>query len=158
MKVTKKIDNQIIVDVFSFCKEFLLQQDENITNKQIPRLNYTLDQLEEVIDKYSKKKSKVTGTSKKDPDTNKLSEEIEKIKDQNALRSYYNNSLRHYFDTNSTEEMKNAILKSVSLNDLRYLYSLISPITLPQSRKKTEILQLLRMYFENESRTRSLKI
>ncbi|WP_020620582.1 hypothetical protein [Paenibacillus daejeonensis] len=155
MKEQRKNYDQIIVDVFRYCKELL--QARNTQNQHFPVFNYSVEQLDEVINKHSKKIRKPVGERKKD-EVSKISEAIELIKDQDALRDYYNNSLRLYFDANSTAETQNEILKSISLTDLRYMYSLISPLPLPASRKKAEILQLLRMYFENESRTRSLKI
>lgn len=154
--------DHIILDLFCLFKEMKsdIQSHDNydLIVKKIRQFDYTEEQLDAVIAHYTKKINRRSSKPNNKSRSKKISKSISEIKDVNQLRDFYHDILRKYFNPSSSDEQKKEILNSVTLNDLIYLHSLISSVKLPQSRKKTEVLSLLRMYFENESRTNSLKL
>lgn len=77
--------------------------------------------------------------------------EVMKITTKDELRNYYKNYLAKIFDTKTDAKTASKIEKSITIKELKYLYSILSPVPFKQ-RKKKDILYQFKYYFDNEVR------
>lgn len=157
--IKKNECSKCILDFFFLYKEIYTELKHYEGNDSIllklKNLECSLEQIESIIILNTPKQKKI---SDKKIRNNGISEVIKKITDLDSLRTYYYQNINEYFDSESDDEKRKKIINSLSSNDLRHLYSIVSNISLPSSKKKVEIISLLRVFFENESRTNSLRI
>lgn len=71
----------------------------------------------------------------------------------NSLREFYYQNLSQLFNADIDEQTNNKILNSISINDLKYLYSLISSIPIKSGKNKKDIIYMFKYYFDDEART-----
>ncbi|MCX7748221.1 MAG: hypothetical protein N2645_15245 [Clostridia bacterium] len=79
--------------------------------------------------------------------------EISNISCLDALRDYYYKNLARLFNADIDEDTSNKILSSLNVGELKYLYSLISPIPIKSGKTKKEIIYMFKYYFDDEART-----
>ena len=75
------------------------------------------------------------------------------ISNVNSLREFYYQNLSKLFNADIDEETKNKILNSISINELKYLYSIISSIPITSGKNKKDIIYMFKYYFDDEART-----
>ncbi len=119
--------------------------------KFISRFKHSPEAIAEVLGILDKENAKEDNSKRsvKEPPT-------AHIKDLDGLREYYYEYLVKVFDHSIDDTEKNEILNSIRTNELKRLSSIISTVPLASKTTKRDILEMLRYYFNDESRTSSL--
>lgn len=78
--------------------------------------------------------------------------EILNISSIDLLREFYYKELSQIFDANIDEDDASKILNSISVHELKYLYSLISSIPIKSRKNKKDIIYMFKYYFDDEAR------
>lgn len=72
------------------------------------------------------------------------------------LKAFYISQLLPIFDPRVDEQAKNKLRSAMTIEELKRLYTLISPVTIPKSKKKQDVLYLFKNYFDEEIRTEDM--
>ncbi len=86
----------------------------------------------------------------------KMKTEIIEIRTKEQVLEYFTKNLLPICQPDIAEETRNRILKTVTLEDIRYLYSIIFEIPLPDKCKKMDAIYKIKDFFDNEERTADL--
>lgn len=86
--------------------------------------------------------------------TPKVSESVLSLKTDEEVRNFYNLNLKHNY--NSELDRKNCLSK-ISLNDLKYLYSILYSTPVRSNASKNELLNLIEKYFSRIDRAMVMK-
>ncbi|MCL2722476.1 MAG: hypothetical protein FWD47_14190 [Treponema sp.] len=86
----------------------------------------------------------------------KREERTQNIKDIDMLRTFYYNELKVIFENSLEEEKRTKKLNSISLDEYKRMYSIISSVPITKGTSRKDILDSLRYYFDDEARTASL--
>ena len=129
----------------------MVLQHRDLFDKSIAkRLKYSPNEVEQALEiEQSNERKKNISKPKKETNTSHIT-------DIDQLRSYYNSDLKQLYDHSLDENIKAEILKSHSLDELKRFYAIISSVQLSNNTRKKEIVDMLRYYFNDESRTKSL--
>ncbi len=131
----------------------MINENEELFNKKlVNKFKYTFEEIEEVLDQNDKiLENEFYANQKK---INYItSENINTLDD---LRIFYKNELEKLYDNTLDKATKDSIFKSLSLKELNRLHSIISNVSLSKNATKKEIIDMMRYYFNDESRTDSL--
>jgi len=121
---------------------------EKLTNK----LKYTPDQVRQALELDDDEHVMQNKSGQKE----KKEERTQNIKDIDMLRMFYYNELKVIFDNSLEEEKRIKIINSISLDEYKRLYSIISSVPITKNTGRKDILDSLRYYFDDEARTASL--
>jgi len=129
----------------------VFQQSPFLFEKKIAnKLKYSLEEVEHALELDNSDACKKTvSMPQKQANTSQIT-------DIDRLRSFYYSDLKQLYDHSVDESIKAEILKSISLDEFKRLYAIISGVQLSNNTKKLEVAELLRNYFNGESRTKSL--
>ena len=72
------------------------------------------------------------------------------------LRNFYFSELKQLYGHSVDESLKSEILKAISLDELKRLYAIISSVQLSHNTRKKEIVDMIRYFFKDESRTNNI--
>lgn len=139
--------------------EYLLDKYSQIfsDNNLVKKFNLTISP-DELQNQLYNKKTKVKCSPKNIVKNKIIREEIKNINSEEGLYSYFNIELINYFDKSIDENDREKILKSYSKAELIFLYKFISNVTLPNNKKKEDIVWLIKSYFDNKSRVEAMRL
>lgn len=80
----------------------------------------------------------------------------QEIQNKEQLKAFYISQLLPIFDPRVDEQAKNKLRSAMTIEELKRLYTLISPVTIPKSKKKQDVLYLFKNYFDEEIRTEDM--
>jgi hypothetical protein len=136
-------------------KYFLIFDDKQLVEKF--SLTISPDELKEQLNNYRTKvkvrKKNIGGAKPKE-----IREEIKLIDNEEKLYDYFKSELISYFDSANKEDETKEILKKYSKEELVFLYKIISNVPLQKSKKKEDILWLIKNYFDNKSRVEAMRL
>ncbi|MGL4345702.1 MAG: hypothetical protein ACRCTE_10935 [Cellulosilyticaceae bacterium] len=110
----------------------------------VDKLCYSKEEVRKVLG------SKQTNTKETSP---KISPRIGDIIDSAGVRKLYYEEIIKLFDPKLAESTKNTIKRGLKVDDLVYLYSLISSVGAKRIKNKQELLYMFKEYYDNEVRT-----
>lgn len=141
----KKIKNDLL-DLY----EILYHMEENnkassfFSPEILKRIKYKPEEVKKVLN--------ITDTVI-EKSKQSVSNEISAIKTQSQALEYFAKNISDVFKPNISETEKNAILKKVTLEELKYLYQIVFGIPIENKCKKMDIIYKMKDYHENEKRT-----
>ena len=121
-----------------------------LDKKVVNRLKYSPEEIEQALE------LKEDGLSSNRSNSNKKEIPTIQITNIDQLRSFYESDLKPLYNHTIDEKIKKEILNSISLDELKRLYAIISTVPISNNTTKKEIVDMLRYYFRDESRTKSL--
>ena len=86
----------------------------------------------------------------------KIKNEFMEIQTKEQVLAYFKEYLLPICQPDIGEENKNIILKSITLEEIRYLYKIIFDIPLPDNCRKIDAIYKIKDFFDNEERTADL--
>lgn len=149
--MTKK--DAIKKDLFLIYEELYKTVGKNpsiFDKKFANRFKYSLDEVAHVLDINNENSVKEDSkkSTKKSP--------TEYIKNLDDLREYYYSTLVKIFDNTIATAEKNEILNNISISEFKRLSSIISTVPIGTKTTKRDLAEMIRYYFNDESRTSSL--
>jgi hypothetical protein len=129
-----------------------IKQDSMLFDKKLTcKLKYTPGQVREALgldDELTIKNTPKQNTKKE--------ERTQNITSINMLRNFYYEVLKAIYDYSLEEDKRTKVLNSISSDELKRLYSIISNVPITKSESKKGIVDKLRYFFDDEARTASL--
>jgi len=86
----------------------------------------------------------------------KIKTEINEIKTREQVLAYFKENLLPVCQPDIVEGERNAVLKNVTLEEIRYLYKIIFDIPPANTCKKIDAIYKIKDFFDNEERTADL--
>ena len=129
-----------------------IKHDGILFEKLTGKLKYTPDQVRQALELDNDEHA----IQNKSEQKVKREERTQNIKDIDMLRMFYYNELKVIFDNSLEEEKRIKVLNSISLDEYKRLYSIISNVPITKSTSRKDILDSLRYYYDDEARTASL--
>lgn len=84
--------------------------------------------------------------------TKKTPSGVKQLRSKKAVKEYYHTNLAKFFDSSLKDEERKEIFDSVTAVDLKHIYYILTKEKLPASKKKQEVLTLIRKQIDKESR------
>lgn len=140
-----KRDKDILNHLVNIYKEFYCAGD--IFKKGY--FKYTIDEVEEVINKFTNRTSEDTPINKAI-----IRDEIKLIENEDMVKQFYLEHLKYNKDEVGAKEK---CLKSISLEELKLIYSKIYSSEARNRATKDELLSLIEKYFNGIERALSMK-
>lgn len=94
--------------------------------------------------------------SKSEKEKAKIRPEILDLKTRRQVQSYFEQNLLSACRVDIMDEERNNILKSVSTEELKYLYKVVYGMSVVGKCKKIDILYKIKNFFDDEKRTADL--
>ena len=85
-----------------------------------------------------------------------ISQTISNIKTRDQVKTYFDQNLLLACRVDITEEERNNILKHVSIEELKYLYTIVYEMPFLRKAKKINIVYEIKKYFDDKKRTADL--
>ncbi|WP_047150796.1 hypothetical protein [Aneurinibacillus tyrosinisolvens] len=170
-KMVKKTDELLKIiedakdDIYSFLNSSDSQQQGKL-DEVLKNYNEIIDYLASIktvlgkvdlITNENKTKKQTQGTKRKSihsfnvKEVNCVTIDNYEIRDAYTAKTFFESSLLPIYIVNPQET-----LKKVSLNDLKFMYYLLTEIELENKVAKTEVFGYIKSYLENQNRTKTM--
>lgn len=136
------------------CHRLRFDREEVKACLELVTYEQSTQQVEETGAVEVKTESKPEAQVKKKEE--KLTSCVAAIQDSNQVKKYYEEEMYKLFDPKVEKAVKDKLKKKLTINDLRYLYSILSPVEIRGKKAKQYWLQLFKDYFDAEARTEGM--
>lgn len=114
----------------------------------IKKALFEKERVDKVYDTANKEKQQSSKRNKKSI--------IQDIQNKEQLKAFYKLHILPIFDPSVDEGLKNKLKSGLTVEELKRLYTLISTVPIPKSKKKQDVLYLFKNYFDEEIRTEDM--
>ncbi|MHC1685828.1 MAG: hypothetical protein AB6733_23350 [Clostridiaceae bacterium] len=150
-----KDSNKIKKDLYDIYSYFKHISDSDFTQNIFTKsfLDKTKHSLDDILEALGLNDTK---TNMSAVNKDKIKKEISKITDISLLRDFYYINLAQLFYGDADEFYVNKVINSIPRSELMRLYGIISTIPIKRNKSRKDILQMLKNYFDDESRTNDI--
>lgn len=145
-----------LYDIYAYFK--LISENttiENVYKKQfLNKFKYSLDEVSKSLGLNDIEPNDNTNSKKKV--VKSLNKETSEICNIYSLREFYYRNFEQLFYADVDEKYEKKILKSVTVEELKRLYTIISTVPIKKNKKKKDIIYMFKYYFDDESRTNDI--
>ena len=158
MSNSEELIKKDLYEIYEYLYELLNVQDANkiFSSKLIKKFRYLPCEIADVLGVIDRQMKEDKSRDQVKIKPNNIRNNIANICDLNSLREFYYENLSGLFIANVNEDIARSILNSITIKELKYLYSLISPIPIKSGKSKKDIIYLFKNYFDDEARTNNM--
>lgn len=124
-----------------------------LSSHMLEQLIYPTEIIKKVL--FEKERELIKKEEKRSPKKDKKSI-MQDIQNKEQLKAFYITKLLPIFDPRVDEQTKNKLRSAMTIEELKRLYTLISSVPIPKSKKKQDVLYLFKNYFDEEIRTEDM--
>jgi hypothetical protein len=151
----KKNIKKDLYEIYTYLK--LVSENDSMkdiyTKHFLDKFKYSLEEVSEALELSSTGASVTKSKKKGDGDLNKETSNISNI---SSLREFYYANFEQLFSVEGNEEYEKKVLSSITVEELKRLYYIISTIPIKKNKKKKDIIYMFKNYFDDESRTNDM--